>query len=254
MPAPLAIPALSTVLPVPEFRVPRRQTTSEAPRTHPTGRDATPSLADDPSHASAPNARAGASEPEAEHVEPPGAETSPAHDQQDLSDHAIVDAARSGDRAAFALLHDRYAPMIHGILLSHASPADADDLVQEVFLRAMRSIGTLRDAPAVGGWLVAIARNTAISRRRAARPTAPLVEAPDPREHAASASLSAHEALDTIHELPDAYRETLVLRLVEGLSGPQIAERLGMSEGSVRVNLCRGMKMLRQRLGWEGEP
>lgn len=220
MPAPLAI----SVPLVPELRVPRRQTSSSAPDR---GLE-----------------RSGLPRPHA----------SGAADQQDLSDHAIVDAARSGDRAAFALLHNRYAPMVHGILLSHAPPADADDLVQEVFLRAMRSINTLREAPAVGGWLATIARNTAISRRRAARPTAPLIEAPDPRGHAASDALSAHEALDQIHDLPETYRETLVLRLVEGLSGPQIAERLGMSEGSVRVNLCRGMKLLRQRLGWEGAP
>jgi RNA polymerase sigma-70 factor (ECF subfamily) len=49
--------------------------------------------------------------------------------------------------------------------------------------------------------------------------------------------------------LPEAYRETLILRLVEGLTGPEIAEQTGLSAGSVRVNLHRGMKLLRERLG-----
>jgi RNA polymerase sigma-70 factor (ECF subfamily) len=54
--------------------------------------------------------------------------------------------------------------------------------------------------------------------------------------------------LAIVRELPDAYRETLILRLVEGMTGPEIAQRTGLSPGSVRVNLHRGMKLLRERL------
>ena len=52
-----------------------------------------------------------------------------------------------------------------------------------------------------------------------------------------------------IRDLPEAYRETLVLRLVEGMSGDEIAARTGLTSASVRVNLHRGIKMLRERLG-----
>jgi RNA polymerase sigma-70 factor (ECF subfamily) len=55
--------------------------------------------------------------------------------------------------------------------------------------------------------------------------------------------------LAAIRRLPEAYRETLVLRLVEGLTGPEIAERTGLTPGSVRVNLHRGVAMLREALG-----
>ena len=58
--------------------------------------------------------------------------------------------------------------------------------------------------------------------------------------------------LAAIRRLPEAYRETLVLRLVEGLTGPEIAERTGLQPGSVRVNLHRGMQMLREALGGGG--
>jgi RNA polymerase sigma-70 factor (ECF subfamily) len=51
-----------------------------------------------------------------------------------------------------------------------------------------------------------------------------------------------------IQTLPESYRETLVLRLVEGMTGPEIATRTGMTAESVRVNLCRGMKLLRAKL------
>jgi len=58
----------------------------------------------------------------------------------------------------------------------------------------------------------------------------------------------ALEVMDTIRAMPDAYRETLILRLVEGLTGPEIAEQTGLTADSVRVNLHRGMKMLREKL------
>jgi RNA polymerase sigma-70 factor (ECF subfamily) len=53
-----------------------------------------------------------------------------------------------------------------------------------------------------------------------------------------------------IRRLPEAYRDTLMLRLVEGMSGAEIAERTGLTPGSVRVNLHRGMQLLRDALGW----
>jgi len=72
-------------------------------------------------------------------------------------------------------------------------------------------------------------------------------------EYAARATQSdaaeAARALDAIRNLPEAYRDTLMLRLVEGMSGPEIAERTGLTPGSVRVNLHRGMQLLRDALG-----
>ena len=59
----------------------------------------------------------------------------------------------------------------------------------------------------------------------------------------------ALDALAVIRTMPEAYRETFVLRLVEGMTGPEIAARTGLTPASVRVNLHRGMKQLRERLG-----
>ena len=67
---------------------------------------------------------------------------------------------------------------------------------------------------------------------------------------ATSAEMAQASAiLAAIRELPDAYRETLILRLVEGMTGPEIAARTGLTPGSVRVNLHRGMQQLREKLG-----
>ena len=57
--------------------------------------------------------------------------------------------------------------------------------------------------------------------------------------------------LERIQSLPEAYRETLIMRFVEGLTGPEIAELTGMTHGSIRVNLHRGMTLLRAALGEE---
>jgi RNA polymerase sigma-70 factor (ECF subfamily) len=160
-------------------------------------------------------------------------------------DTGLVRAAAAGDRAAFGALYERYARMVHGILLARVPPGEAEDLVQEVFLSAMRQLRGLRDAAGFRGWLGAIARNKAMDHFRAARHLAPIEDAPPPR---AAASPDAFLVLDQIRSLPEAYRETLIMRLVEGMTGPEIAERTGLTPESVRVNLCRGMKMLREML------
>src|SRR3982750_2444702 len=160
----------------------------------------------------------------------------------------LVEEVRRGDRDAFGQLYNLYAPMVHGILLARVPFDDVDDLVQEVFLSAFKRIHTLREAGAFGGWLAMIARNRAVDFHRRKRETE---ELPENLARRASRDPEAAEALRLIRTLPDAYKETLVLRLVEGLTGPEIALRTGLTPASVRVNLHRGMKLLREKLGME---
>jgi len=161
-------------------------------------------------------------------------------------DAQLVNSARDGNRAAFGELYGKYARVVHGILLARIPPEDVDDLLQDVFLHAMGKLHTLRDAAAFAGWLAAIARNRATDFHRRSR------EFVDLPEEVAEENPPVEEAdaiLAVIHSLPEAYRETLVLRLVEGLTGPEIAVRTGLTPGSVRVNLHRGMQQLREKLG-----
>jgi len=159
----------------------------------------------------------------------------------------LVAQACRGDRQAFALLHERYAPTVHAVLLARVPPQEADDLVQEVFAKALEHLSSVRDPDALGGWLCALARNLANDYHRSAKRTAVLpVDLQGPGDAAAAA-----DALAAIRELPATYAETLMMRLVEGRTGPEIAAATGMTPGSVRVNLHRGMKLLRRRLGEE---
>jgi RNA polymerase sigma-70 factor (ECF subfamily) len=169
----------------------------------------------------------------------PAAETVPAQAQ-------IVERIRQGDREAFGELYRMFAPMVHGIILARVRRDEVDDIVQDVFLSAYKNLHALRDQAAVGAWLAMIARRRAAEFYRSARPTEELTE--DLREKEDCRS-EAHEILKAIRALPDTYRETLVLRLVEGMTGPEIAARTGLTPESVRVNLHRGMKLLREKLG-----
>jgi RNA polymerase sigma-70 factor, ECF subfamily len=176
---------------------------------------------------------------------------------RDSSDEDLVRAAQSGDRAAFGLLYERYARMVHGILLGRVPPSAVEDLVQDVFLRAMPRINTLREVDHFGGWLAAIARNRAADFFRHSVPeTASLGDSEDVQQESKGGSSSdqaeAHAILGAIRTLPEAYREPLILRLVEGMTGPEIATRTGLTHGSVRVNLHRGMQQLRQILNLGG--
>jgi RNA polymerase sigma-70 factor (ECF subfamily) len=166
------------------------------------------------------------------------------------SDEALVRAAQDGDRVAFGTLYQRYARMVHGILLTRVPRPAAEDLLQDVFLQALPRLNSLRDVSRFGGWLAVIARNRANDYHRQARPTEELEESSggaaggEPRERVADGIF----LLDVLRSLPEAYREPLILRFVEGMTGPEIAARMGIKHGSVRVNLYRGMQMLRERL------
>ena len=136
-------------------------------------------------------------------------------------------------------------PRITHVIILTAS-FQISDLVQEVFLQAWRRLDSLREPAAFVGWILTLTRRRAVDHYRRGVQTAELPEEilseDSPRAEAAA-------ALAAIRALPEAYRETLILRLVEGMTGPEIAARTNLTPASVRVNLHRGMKLLREALG-----
>ena len=162
----------------------------------------------------------------------------------------LVASAREGNRTAFGRLYERYARMVHGILLARVPRTEIDDLVQDVFVQAMRHLHTLRDAGRFGAWLAAMTRNRANDFHRRSVEQVEWNEEVYPGGGPGKTGDDGAAILGAIRELPEAYRETLILRLVEGMTGPEIAGRTGLTAGSVRVNLHRGMEMLRTKLRW----
>jgi RNA polymerase sigma-70 factor (ECF subfamily) len=158
----------------------------------------------------------------------------------------LVARARAGDREAFGALYAAFHRMVHAVALTIARTNDAEDIVQDVFLVAWRELPTVSEPARFGGWLQTIARRRAVDHLRRKRPEG--ADADDVGRDPTPTS-EAEEALLAVRALPETYRETMMMRLVEGLTGPEIATLTGMTPESVRVNLCRGMKLLRERLG-----
>lgn len=166
--------------------------------------------------------------------------------QTDRPEARLVERICAGDGEAFGEFYKMFAPVVHGIVLARVPRDEVDDIVQNVFVSAYKNLHTVRDRNRVGAWLAMIARNLSIEYYRRGKPTEELPEELRQKDDLKS---EASEIFAAIRSLPDAYRETLILRLVEGLTGAEIAARTGLTDESTRVNLHRGMKMLRQKLG-----
>jgi RNA polymerase sigma-70 factor (ECF subfamily) len=168
-----------------------------------------------------------------------------------MPDRAEAPKSRSNSSEQdFNDLYRNYGPLVHGILLARLPRDEVPDVLQDVFLAAFKNLGSLRDKNAAGGWLVKIARNHAANFYRTSRRTEELA---DYIEGRSDLKTEAGEVLEAIKTLPEAYCETLILRLVEGMTGEEIARLTGRTPESVRVNLHRGMSMLRQKLGVKGK-
>ena len=180
-------------------------------------------------------------------------ETTPAE-----PDELLVARARRRDQGAFAELVARWQrPLFAKALRNSRSLEDADDLVQETFLRAWRELGRFRDDGAFGGWLLRIMANLLADRgRRRGRETPgaeTLAEAtPDPRpgpdDELARGELEdeLRRALEAIP--PGRRREVFRMRFVEGMPVNQIADALGVHSGTVKVHVFRLVRELRRRL------
>src|SRR5262245_56955787 len=120
-------------------------------------------------------------------------------------DRAIVTAVQRGDRAAFALLYERFGGVVHGALIARVAPERARELVQDGFAIALRRIDALALGDAVGSWLLEIARARAELDDGA------------PGDAATGSLAPPDRALGALRALPDSCREVVAMRLVSGL-------------------------------------
>jgi RNA polymerase sigma-70 factor (ECF subfamily) len=175
-------------------------------------------------------------------------------------DAELVEKARHGDEAALALLVETYAPKVLRFGRKLCGDAtDAEDVMQQTLLSVVSHIGEFRGDSHFASWLFSIARSHCIKQRTrgaASRATEPLERAADleatvPRQ--APDEAFSHEqlqkALDgAIQALEPAQREVLLLRDVEGLTAPEVAQALGESVDAVKSRLHRARKALRDQL------
>jgi RNA polymerase sigma-70 factor (ECF subfamily) len=180
------------------------------------------------------------------------------HDEA-VDDRGLVDAVLDGDRDAFRLLVDREQLAVYRACLRILGrPHDAEDVVQESFVAAFRSLGSYRGDGPLGGWLMRIATRQAFRRlgqRRDPVELDPETAGPGSRAHDPMAAALAGERQRAVRhavaELRDPYREVVALRFFGELSLEEIAAATRRPLNTVKTHLRRGLMQLRGRLGDE---
>ena len=185
-----------------------------------------------------------------------------------LTDADLVAMARGRDGAAFAAIMQRYNRRLYRAARSiMRDDAEAEDVLQEAYVRAFAALDTFRGEASLSTWLTRIVLNEALGRIRRQRPTEELdvldremqteearvimfpgvSSVPDPETAAARAEV--RRLLEgAVDELPDAFRLVFVMRDIEGLSIEETAGHLGIRAETVKTRLHRARKLLREAL------
>lgn len=176
------------------------------------------------------------------------------------ADAGLVNAARGGDRAAFEALIQRHLGLVFSIASARLGDREAaEDLTQEVFLRAFLALGQLSHPSHFVPWLAQITRNQAASWRRREQRRSTLAamvpidqstqEIPDPQPSGGPSTMETAETdravWQAIQGLPGDQRELVMLHFVEGLSTPEIARSLGLHRTTVRRQLRCALSAMR---------
>lgn len=177
------------------------------------------------------------------------------HSQGEWSDAELVHRARAGEPAAFELLVRRYldsALVAARRLLNN--PADAEDAVQDAFIRALERLDDCKDPARFGGWLLTIVRNRAHNLRdyERVRDTESLEEhwTHGTRDTRPAERRELSERLQgALGALTELQRTVVLLHDYEGFKHREIGDRLGISAGASRFNLHAARKKLRSLLG-----
>ena len=171
------------------------------------------------------------------------------------NESALVCAAQRGDREALQLLLRRNWAWLRGLAYSIVSDADeVDDVLQDICVRVIGKIGTLREPERFRPWLAVLARRQALRHReqRSRRPVLLKEELAElkPDQHAQQLldnmerTEQYRQILDTMRALPDKYREVFVLEHINDLTYRQIAEILDVPVTTVQIRLVRARRMI----------
>jgi RNA polymerase sigma factor (sigma-70 family) len=179
---------------------------------------------------------------------------SPVHDDERSRERALIARAQDGDVAAFEDLYRRHVPRVYGLCCRLAGDGlRAEELAQDVFVRAWQKIGTFRGESAFSSWLHPLAVNTALSERRAMKRRTARVFGTDDLEafdrpgrgSGRETGLDLERALAT---LPPGARAVFVLHDVEGYKHEEIARMTGVATGTSKAQLHRARRLLREAL------
>jgi RNA polymerase sigma-70 factor (ECF subfamily) len=174
----------------------------------------------------------------------------------DSDDRTLAESVMAGDEAAFRQLYGRHSPRLFCLVLRLLGgvEADAEDVVQEAWIRATDRLGSFRWEASFGSWLSAIGLNVAreLLRKRGRRKEEEFtvdtdMAAPRPLDRLDSVDLER-----ALAQLPEGYRTVLVLHDVEGYRHEEIARQLGIAAGTSKSQLFHARRAMRTLLGGKG--
>ncbi len=170
----------------------------------------------------------------------------------------LIEACKAGDRKAQRQLFERYKDKMFALCLRYApSRADAEDILQEGFVKVFRDLPSYRGEGSIEGWIRKIMTHTAIDwlkrnrqlQMRLEDAYAHLWHLADAPDEADESGPPARTLIRLMQQLPDGFRAVLNLHIIEGYSHPEIARILGISVGTSKSQLSRAKTALRQM--WE---
>jgi RNA polymerase sigma-70 factor (ECF subfamily) len=173
---------------------------------------------------------------------------------KDAGEPELVQAVQTGDEIAFGLLVERYLDRAHAVALGILGEAhDAEDAVQDAFIRALERIDQLSPGSPFGPWFYRVLRSTALNLRRheKLRSHGPIpvgAATGSDTEAEAIRRIDRQAVLEALGHLPEMQRTAVTLYDLEGYSHQEIAEILGIAPGTSRAHVHHGRKALRQLL------
>lgn len=170
-------------------------------------------------------------------------------DNQITSEADLVEGCLRGDRKAQSELYHRYAPRMYGVCLRYAANAEeAEDILQEGFVKVFRKLESYRGDGSFEGWVRRIFVNTAIEHFRRKTYLQPITEKEEDTFEGGYLTALDHMAekdiVQLVQQLSPGYRTVFNMYVVEGYSHKQIAELLGISEGTSKSQLSRAKQIL----------
>jgi RNA polymerase sigma-70 factor, ECF subfamily len=174
----------------------------------------------------------------------------------------LIEAAKAGDQEAFRQIVERYQGAVHNLAYRMlGDPEEAEDAAQEIFVRLYRQLGRYDPERKFSTWTLAIATNYCIDQLRRRRmqlvPLENIIPWARARDAGPEGEALSRESRDEVQrllkQLPEKYRAPLVLRYWEDLSCAEIAEILGVPEGTIKTQIHRARKQLGKMLERGGE-
>jgi len=172
-----------------------------------------------------------------------------------LSENELIEGCRKGNRAFQKALYDRYCRKMLVVCLRYSkSTAEAEDILQEAFVKVFQGIRDFRQESKLETWITRIMVNTALNAQRKKLYLYPMVDVQEldlPEDEVSISGIHFTQLIEMIQALPQGCQIVFNLFAIEGYSHKEIAEQLGISEGTSKSQFARAKSLLQQRLAKE---